>query len=283
MTERGFIMTEKGISGKCRKKFHRGRRRRQKGTKTVVFSAVLLLAVVIAAGFIWKASYAKEGSADMKPAVNLWRGSADVDTQEDLASGADSQGRDLQTSGTPWYLTLVNGQNPIPEDYEPELVEVQGGELVDSRILGPLMSMLEDAREANRNQLPWVVSGYRTADKQQSLYDEKIAEYKIEGYSESEAREFAEQWVAKPGYSEHQLGFAVDINGETYDVYSWLMENSYKYGFIFRYPGNKTQITGVSEEVWHYRYVGEEAAAEMYEQGVCLEEYLENMPMQSKK
>ena len=81
--------------------------------------------------------------------------------------------------------------------------------------------------------------------------------------------------MAKPGYSEHQLGLAVDINGEVYDVYTWLMENSYRYGFIFRYPGEKTDLTGISQEVWHYRYVGVEAATEMYEQGLCLEEYLD--------
>ena len=66
----------------------------------------------------------------------------------------------------------------------------------------------------------------------------------------------------------------MDINGATYDLYFWLQENSYKYGFIFRYPGGKTDITGVAEEVWHYRYVGVEAATEMYEKGLCLEEYL---------
>ena len=80
--------------------------------------------------------------------------------------------------------------------------------------------------------------------------------------------------MAVPGYSEHQAGLAVDINGATYDLYFWLQENSYKYGFIFRYPGSKTEITGVAEEVWHYRYVGVEAATEMYEKGLCLEEYL---------
>ena len=58
-------------------------------------------------------------------------------------------------------------------------------------------------------------------------------------------------------------------------------ENSYKYGFIFRYPGNKTHITNVAEEVWHYRYVGKEAAAEIHERGICLEEYLENPQSQN--
>lgn len=118
------------------------------------------------------------------------------------------------------------------------------------------------------------MSGYRTQQKQQSLYDEKIAKFKAEGYSDSEAVEQAKQWVAVPGYSEHQLGFAVDINGATYDVYLWLQENSYKYGFVFRYPSDKTDITGTVEEVWHYRYVGKEAAKEIHDKGICLEEYL---------
>ncbi|MBU3840570.1 MAG: M15 family metallopeptidase [Candidatus Ruminococcus intestinipullorum] len=174
-------------------------------------------------------------------------------------------------------LTLVNKWNSIPENYEINLVEVPGGEKVDERIYEPLMDMLEAAKEGNWNQLPKVVSGYRTQEKQQQIYDEKIAKYKQEGYSNEEAVEQAQQWVAVPGHSEHQLGIAVDINGATYDLYFWLQENSYKYGFIFRYPGDKTDITGTAEEVWHYRYVGVEAATEMYEQGLSLEEYLDRV------
>ena len=169
---------------------------------------------------------------------------------------------------------LVNYENAIPENYEPKLVEVPGGEKVDERIYDPLMEMLEAAKEGNWDQLPMVVSGYRTQKKQQQLYDDKVAGYRKEGNSQSEAEELAKQGVSVPGYSEHQIGLAVDINGATYDLYFWLQENSYKYGFIFRYPGDKTDITGVAEEVWHYRYVGVEAATEMYEKGLCLEEYL---------
>lgn len=154
-------------------------------------------------------------------------------------------------------------------------MEVEGGERVDKRIYDPLMKMLNDAKQANQGQIPAVVSGYRTSEKQQSLYEEKIKKYRWEGYSEKKAKELAAQWVALPGDSEHQLGIAVDINGAVYDLYLWLQENSYRYGFIFRYPGEKTEITGTAEEVWHYRYVGEEAAHRMYEQGVCLEEYIE--------
>lgn len=177
------------------------------------------------------------------------------------------------TSDSLWYLALVNRWNPIPEDYKINLVDVPGGEQVDERIYAPLMQMLEDAEKEGLG--PTVVSGYRTQKKQQKLYDDKINEYRRQGYSTDEATAMAQEWVAVPGTSEHQLGLAVDINGATYDIYLWLQENSYKYGFIFRYPGNKTDITGTAEEVWHYRYVGEAAAAEIYEQGICLEEYLE--------
>lgn len=198
---------------------------------------------------------------------------------EKISDGtSDSAAADqTETAGTdtPWYLTLVNRWNPLPEGYPLNLTDVPGGERVDERIYEPLMEMLEAAREANWDQLPMVVSGYRTQEKQQELYDEKIAEFRKKGCSEEEAVRQAEQWVAKPGCSEHQLGFAVDINGATYDLYLWLQENSYKYGFIFRYPGSKTDLTGTAEEVWHYRYVGREAAAQIYEQGICLEEYLE--------
>ena len=178
------------------------------------------------------------------------------------------------TNDPDWNLVLVNYENAIPEHYQANLVKLSGGEEVDERIYDPLMEMLEAAKEGNWDQLPMVVSGYRTQAKQQKFFDDKVAKYLNEGHSKSEAEELAKQWVAVPGYSEHQVGLAVDINGATYDLYFWLQENSWKYGFIFRYPGNKTEITGVAEEVWHYRYVGVEAATEMYEKGLCLEEYL---------
>ena len=194
--------------------------------------------------------------------------------QDNVQVGILAESTQPTASDTDWNLVLVNYETAIPENYEINLVEVAGGEKVDERIYDPLMEMLEAAKEGNWDQLPMVVSGYRTQAKQQKLFQDKIAKYQSEGHSKSEAEELAKQWVAVPGYSEHQAGLAVDINGATYDLYFWLQENSYKYGFIFRYPGSKTEITGVAEEVWHYRYVGVEAATEMYEKGLCLEEYL---------
>ena len=188
-------------------------------------------------------------------------------------------GNETTQSDTPWYLTLVNRNNPIPQNYAITLTRVPGGELVDERIYQPLMDMLDAAKAQGLD--PIVVAGYRTQQKQQSLYDEKIESYRNQGYSENEATRLAGQWVPLPGTSEHQLGLAVDINGATYDIYQWLQENSYQYGFIFRYPKDKTDITGTAQEVWHYRYVGVEAATEIYKQGLCLEEYLANLSDES--
>ena len=178
---------------------------------------------------------------------------------------------------TPWYLVLVNSDNPIPENWEVDPVEVSGGQTVDSRIYDPLMEMFEAARSVNMDHFPNVESGYRSTEKQRRLWDQKLSEFLTEGYTEQEARDLTEKWVSIPGTSEHQLGLAVDISGEVYDIYPWLQANSYKYGFVLRYPTDKTAVTGVAPEEWHYRYVGVEAATEMYEQGLCLEEYLEQL------
>ena len=93
--------------------------------------------------------------------------------------------------------------------------------------------------------------------------------------------------MAFPGTSAHQLGLAVDIvdlsnqnlneSQEDTAVQKWLMENSWRYGFILRYPNDKSDVTGIVYEPWHYRYVGKEAAKEIYGQGICLEEYLEQI------
>lgn len=94
--------------------------------------------------------------------------------------------------------------------------------------------------------------------------------------------DLAKEYVALPDTSEHQRGLSVDINADTTscsseEVYQWLDDNAYKYGFIKRYPSDKTEITGISNEPWHYRYVGKEAAKTMKEENLCLEEYLEKL------
>jgi D-alanyl-D-alanine carboxypeptidase len=183
----------------------------------------------------------------------------------------------LDADDTAWCLILVNKWNYVPDDYKVELTELANGQSVDKRIYPALQEMFDTAR--SNNVYPIVASGYRTAKKQQSLMDEKIAEYRAEGCSAKEAAAKAEEWVSVPGASEHQLGIAVDINADGinsagHEVYEWLNKNAHKFGFICRYPPDKTEITGVVNEPWHYRYVGVDAASAMHNQSICLEEYL---------
>ena len=177
-----------------------------------------------------------------------------------------------------WNLIIVNRWNELPEDYSVELTELSNGQKVESRIYPYLQEMFDAARA--EGVYPVVREGYRTEEEQQEILDDKIQTYINQGYSRSRAERTAKEWVALPGTSEHQLGIAVDINADkskssNEEVYAWLAENAYKYGFILRYPLGKQEITGTSYEPWHYRYVGEEAALEICEQGICLEEYFE--------
>ena len=190
-----------------------------------------------------------------------------------------------ETAGTPesaaqddaWQLVLVNRDHPLPDDLTVETVQLSNGEEVDARIYPALKAMFDEMRA--QGLYPVVASGYRTRETQQRILDDKITAYCSEGYPYEQAKALAEEWVALPGTSEHELGLAVDINADNVnstgqEVYDWLLQNAWRYGFIQRYPADKTDITGISNEPWHYRYVGLEAAEEITQQGICLEEYL---------
>ena len=173
----------------------------------------------------------------------------------------------------------------LEDDYDENITqkEINGHyySLPAKRITSTILynqQMFDDARAAGL--FLFVREGYRTAEDQQQIMDERITKYENQGYSKTEVTKLAEEYVAIPGTSEHQLGLSVDINADTTKcssekVYQWLDENAWKYGFIKRYPSDKTDITGISNEPWHYRYVGKDAAKTMKEENLCLEEYLE--------
>ncbi|MDD6502952.1 MAG: M15 family metallopeptidase, partial [Oscillospiraceae bacterium] len=152
------------------------------------------------------------------------------------------------------------------------------------RCADDLMDMLADCK-ARSGGIPVVCSSYRTQAKQQSLYDNKVKRLMKQGYSYETALTEAAKVVAVPGTSEHQLGLAVDIVDKSYQildkkqettaVQKWLMEHAWEYGFILRYPNGTTDLTGIIYEPWHYRYVGRDAAADIRDKGVTLEEYIE--------
>ena len=191
-----------------------------------------------------------------------------------------SQKKEFATEQNGWNLILVNQDYYIPEDYKVELESFDNGEAVDYRIYEALQEMFNDAKDDDVYM--FVAEGYRTQKEQQELMDEKVEEYQERFLVEFLAKWQAKRWVAIPGTSEHQLGLAVDINADiskssSQEVYSWLAENAHEYGFIQRYPDDKTEITGISYEPWHYRYVGEDVANEIYEEGICLEEYIQKL------
>jgi len=196
-----------------------------------------------------------------------------------------TDGHYVQSSGaSDWNLMLVNDWNGMSSNYESTVTFVSAGnrnQKVDSRILANLKAMLEAGKAYGID----VQSGYRSAEHQGTLYWRQVQNRLNAGWNELAAQKAAGQVVKRPGYSEHNTGLAVDLGGsgnfkleqdfENTAAFKWLYENCADYGFILRFPKGKEAITGVIYEPWHYRYVGEEAAREIMDNGWCLEEYLE--------
>ena len=186
-----------------------------------------------------------------------------------------------------WNLILVNRTHPIPEDYEVELKNIGRGHQIDARAYDDFRAMIQAAK--SEGVYIYVTSSYRDLDKQTDLYNKKVESYVMQGYSYESAKEQAGQVVAVPGTSEHHLGLALDLVSSEYRKldekqentkgFKWLTEHSWEYGFILRYPNGETDITGIIYDPWHFRYVGLEAAKEITESGLTLEEYVGARPV----
>ena len=170
-------------------------------------------------------------------------------------------------------ILLVNDSHRLPADYVPEgLVNLYQNRhsfrLASSDIYltretyEAAERMFHAAEEQNVNGFI-ITSGYRSYERQ------------AEVYAESEPGK-----AQQPGASEHQTGLAFDVTTETNsgfestEQYAWLTQHAHEYGFIQRYPANKSNVTGISYEPWHYRYVGVDAATRMRQTGQTLEEFL---------
>ena len=258
-------------------KKHKPRRKRARHLGvTVLFLIFFAVLAAVAYGLLGRFGGLDVPSACL--AQNSVRPAAAQESSPPVASGDRTD--TCERSKAAWNLILVNRWSPVPDGYDVELTQLSNGETVDTRIYPALQEMFDAAR--NDGVYPVVAAGYRTAEKQQSLWEEKAAQLEAAGYTAAEAKREAETWVAAPGTSEHQLGIAVDINADGvqsagYEVYEWLEENAWEYGFILRYPPDKTEVTGVNYEPWHYRYVGREAAGQIVRQNLCLEEYVSTM------
>ena len=180
---------------------------------------------------------------------------------------------------TKGMYTLVNKYNYLDKNYVPDnLVSVTGiyardkAQLVDVAY-NNFVKMADDARKENLTIK--VTTGYRSYNFQSTLYN---------NYVKADGIKNADTYSARPGYSEHQLGYSADLTNaknvsfddfEYTNEYKWLQQNAYKYGFIMRYPKDKEYITGYMFESWHYRYVGVEIATYIYENNITYEEYYE--------
>ena len=184
----------------------------------------------------------------------------------------------------PWNMVLVNGDHPMEEGYVPQLKELEEGLSLDSRIIDAAKEMLADAKKAGLHID--ICSAYRSVERQEQVFGESMKERVKDGMSYWDAFNETSLNVAIPGTSEHALGLALDLisnqyteldeRQETTAEAKWLKENCHKYGFILRYPPEKTNITGIIYEPWHYRYVGVEDATEIMKLGITLEEYLQD-------
>ena len=187
-------------------------------------------------------------------------------------------------TATDWRIKLVNRENPISDELNIELYTLGSGEQVNEKIVSEYVAMIEAAEKVGLYLT--TISGYRSIDYQEILYNATLSEYLAENYLFEEAQRKTEEYVQLPKSSEHHTGLAVDIASQkfkdsgadlTEDLadtkeYQWLLENASDYGFILRYPKGKEEITGIHYEPWHFRYVGKDMAKFMEQNNLTLEE-----------
>lgn len=200
----------------------------------------------------------------------------DIITQVNIGLDNDFYVNSTETTYLNKKYILVNKYNELSENYVPKnLVEL------DTNYARSNMYLVDYAKEAfekmaadakSQDLTIKAMSAYRDYTYQKNLYNK---------YVSSDGQEKADTYSARPGYSEHQTGLALDIYNGTDDYnqfattkeYEWMQQNAHKYGFILRYPENKEYITGYTYESWHYRYVGTEIATYIYENNITFEEY----------
>lgn len=233
--------------------------------------------------------------------------SSSADSQQEISDSEEQQevnntvtddseqtSADITTSSLPsgsltdWNLILLNhsAENKIDSDIDFTKSQFDT-QYIDSRIADNYQQMYDDAKKAGITL--YLRSGYRSIATQSINYNANIDRLKYQGHTEAEAIRQTNLYYTVPGHSEHHTGLALDIITPEYhnniytlndqfadtDAYVWLLENCANYGFILRYPQDKTDITEINFEPWHYRYVGYEHAQYIMNNDICMEEYVE--------
>lgn len=263
--------------------------------------ALILAAVILLIVFAVKAVMSGGEKDNNSSEVS----SVQSDSVSDVSDVSDASRVSSEQSSTPSYpatgpngldanytkLLLVNGENPLPEDYDYEgnLTTIPdkyiNGSLkqIDKDVWPYMQAMIEAAWADGVKLYVW--SPYRSYDTQNMLFKKQVDRQIAKGVPADKAEDEAATVVARPGTSEHHTGLAADFNMaddkfETTEMYTWMQQHAADYGFIMRYSGEKQEITGVIHESWHYRFVGINAAKEMNRLNMCLEEYVEYLNKQ---
>lgn len=208
--------------------------------------------------------------------------SSDNKITEDVQSNTTENNQSVETPKKKiddWRLTLANYDNLLPEDFTVKVSNIDKTRQFDSRAIDELNDMMNAMKKDGVTNV-WVQSAYRSVARQKELYDNSVKKYIQQGKSQEEAEKLTDEYINKPGSSDHNLGLAVDFNYvdnkfEKLDGFKWLKNNAENYGFVLRYPKDKEDITKIAYESWHWRYVGVEHAKKMNDLNMCLEEYIE--------
>lgn len=240
-----------------------------------VSAAVFLSACVIAVREFH--SYRSSLELTEKPGASSSRSASGGSPSSGTVSSEGASSAAANGSAADRNLILVNYDHKLPDWFQPDLVTVYGVKM-DRHAAAAYEKM--SAAAATDGISLWISSAYRSSGRQEELFNREIAGYAAAYSSSGEAEAYAEKSVARPGYSEHSTGLAMDLNGvkddfDTTPAFRWLSGHAQEYGFILRYPRDKQSITKIKYEPWHYRYVGVENAKAMKEKGFCLEEYLD--------
>ncbi len=263
----------------------------------LILVLVISLAVFIISAVIDKPEISHNEDSEVQSSAASSQEIEVNDNQSNTVSGAtasESDEPEMVTRGEYTLnadyerLLLVNGENPLPEDYDYEgnLLTVDekyiNGSLrqIDKEIWPYMRAMLEAAWKDGVELYIW--SPYRSYATQNMLFENQVKREMDKGIDRAQAELNAATVVARPGTSEHHTGLAADFNMasdafEDTEMFEWMSENAADYGFVMRYSAEKQTITGVIHESWHWRFVGIKHAKEMKKLDMCLEEYLEHI------
>lgn len=266
-----------------RKRLRERKRRRRRRNRRILLVLLVILLLGAAWGITraiehWIATAPSSSQSQSAPAPTVPPASQSTPS----SSQPQSESTDVPMSADP-LLILANKDNPLPADYAPDLAYLEGGSYQMQSEAAAAFDRMKNAANATGLHL-MACSTYRSVERQTELFNAEIQKWMGQGMDEAAAREQAATVVMVPGCSEHNTGLAVDVGSitnqrveedfENEPEFAWLQEHAAEYGFILRYPADKVEVTGVTYEPWHYRYVGVENAQKIKESGLCLEEYL---------